>query len=223
MIQKYTAQDFLEMFSAVKSKEKKRKSTTRLLLGRTERNFKKLVQAGYTPEEFEAAAVAMFRSPDQWAIQTGNDTPDHLLQPEVFSRYLNSAMNPNGNKDPNKIILNAPQKVEESEAPQYSEDEVNESKEIYSQSLKAGKWKGRLIDAIRIGALFTNDFTFEEKIKFLNKAKTIVSKDKDTARQGGAGLAEILERMARRYPKNIMFELAIKEAIKRKISEPWKR
>lgn len=219
----YKEQDFLNMFSAVKSEEKGRKSTTRLLVGRTVNNFRKLVKAGYTPEEFKAAAVAMFRSKDQWAVSTGNDTPEHLLQPENFGRYLNAAENPEAKEEVKKVVQNAPQKNEEQRAEQvfYSEEEKQLAKDKYSESLKAGKWLGTIGDSMKIIEFFSNSFTLEEKLKLLELGKAAAEKQDDTARVGAGSLMDTLDRMARKNPKFAMYEIAITEAVKRKIKEPW--
>lgn len=219
----YSEQDFLTMFSAVKSKEKGRKSTTRTLVGRTQNNFRKLVKSGYTPEEFEAAAVAMFRSKDQWAVSTGNDTPEHLLQPENFGRYLNVAANPEEEKQPVKIVQNAPQKTEErtDEKVVYSEEEITEAKKKYSESLKVGSWVGSIGDAMKLISFFSNSFTLQEKLKFLQEGEELAKSESETARVGFGSLAETLDRMARKNPKFATYEVALKEAVKRKIKEPW--
>lgn len=221
---KYSEPEFLEMFREVKGREKGRKATTRKLVGRTEGNFRKLVSAGYEPDEFEKAATAMFRDPGQWAVSTGNDTPEHLLQPDNFSRYLNAAENPQKKKDERPVLnqQQEPQKYStyDERVKREDEAELDASKKVYSDSLKEKKWIGKIGDAMRIGPMFTNSFTLEEKLKFEEEGRLKCEKESDR-RTGSAGIAEMLERIARTYPRNVMFELVVIEAVKRKIQEPW--
>lgn len=223
---KYTAEDFLTMFREVKSKEKGRKNTTRALIGRTEANFAKLIKAKYTPEDFEKATVAMFNAPDQWAVSTGNDTPEHLLQPDNFSRYLNSAENPVVNKPDGKPVLNYQSKPAEQtrtdrKLEQEDAERLADAKERYTRSLEKGEWQGNIFHAMLIGALFTDSFQPHEKRGFLVEARKQVTEWKER-RTGSTSLAGSLESMARGFETNIMYEVAVLEAVKRKIPEPWK-
>ena len=215
--EKYTAQMFLEMFNRVKSEEKDRKSTTRALVGRTERNFSKLVKAGYLPEEFEKATRQMFRDKEQWAVSTNNDTPEHVLQPQNFERYLNAAENPEKQKEKKDKPKPPPPPKEVVE---YSVDEINESRRVYEQSLKEKKWIGTISDAMKIGRSFTDAFTIEEKNGFFAQANS--QPPTPTTNRGGGNIADIMNRIAQRYPKNRTLEIAVKEAVKRRIMPPWK-
>ena len=86
--------------------------------------------------------------------------------------------------------------------------------------MKNGEWLGTILDAQLIGRLFSNSFTTEEKKEFKASAEKLIETDESGYK--GKSIGATLERMARRYPTNIMFELAVKEAVKRKIVEPWK-
>lgn len=221
-MEKYTEKDFLEMFREVKTREKKRKATTRGLVGVSARNFAKLVKAGYTPQEFENATVAMFRDADQWAVSTGNDIPEHLLRPDAFARYLNKYVNPSEKpKEEIPIKINAPQRVEVTEKQILEVDNkaLEKSKGIYIHSLKVGEWTGCIFDAKLIGSLFSEAFTKEEKKQMLKDAEA--EAEKKPEKKHNESTLEMLERMARNYPRNIMFEIAVKEAIKRKIQPSW--
>ena len=52
-------------------------------------NLKKLIEAKYTEEDFIDVINEMFKS--NWVIQTGNDTPEHVLRENNFERYFNKA------------------------------------------------------------------------------------------------------------------------------------
>lgn len=209
---------FLELFNRLKSELKGRKSTTKALIGTTESNFKKLVKAGYNAEDFEGAIIAMFRDPEQWAVSTFNDNPEHLLRPDNFARYLNSFVNA---KEKKKVENTAKLVPENQPAIDFSNEiEIEKAKEMYSKSLKNGEWLGTILDAQLIGRLFSNSFTSEEKKEFKASAEKLIETDENGYK--GKSIGATLERMARRYPTNIMFELAVKEAVKRKIVEPWK-
>tara|TARA_R110000772_G_scaffold382_4_gene1371 strand:- start:808 stop:1494 length:687 start_codon:yes stop_codon:yes gene_type:complete len=220
-VKKVTETQFLEMFNAVKSEEKGRKSATKALIGTTERNFKKMVSKGYSLEDLQKATVAMFRDKEQWAVNTGNDIPEHLLRPDNFARYLNLAENPEVKKQKQAQQV---QKIEvKIAAPEYSAEEMEASKRVYSKSLRAGDWLGKITDAAKIGTLFRNEFTKEEIKHFFDEGNRIAAENKSKSIRTGSttSLEVAFERMAKTYGSFVMYELAIKEAIKRKIKAPW--
>lgn len=222
-MEKVTEKQFLELFNRLKGELKNRKSTTKALVGRTERNFKILLKAGYNLNDFEGAIIAMFRDPEQWAVSTNNDNPEHLLQPANFDRYLNAYVNAKSVAK-KTITLNAQQPKQLAILEfEYDNDIIEKVKGIYSESLKLKKWIGSINDAIPLAKLFFSDkFTIEEKINFKVQAeKMIINENENQRTARETAVDSLLAKMARKYPNNIAAELAIIEAVKRKIKEPW--
>jgi hypothetical protein len=169
----------------------------------------------------------MFRDPEQWAVNTNNDIPEHFLRDAVFERYLNASANPTppieveGGKVPKKKPEPTPEKV----VAKYDEEDVKASREVYSQSLKLGEWLGDITDAMRIGMDFRPYFSEDEKEAFRKQAKVLAekaNKPAETNRTGEGTLRGSLNRISRRYEGNNVLELAVISAVNKKIKEPWK-
>ena len=218
-MEKITQAHFLEMFNRVKSEQKGRKTTTKALIGATERNFKALVKAGYTLEDMEKALIAMFKDSEQWAVNSGNDTPAHFLRHHCFERYLNLAENQKKKEVAKKTatIEIKPKEIV------YTKEEIHEAMKIYEDSLKAGKWIGKMYDASKIVRYFIDFFTEEERENFTKQGEEIAEKAKRTQPPKGARIEIIMDRMAKLYPERNRRELLIKEAVKRGIQAPWKK
>lgn len=229
-------EDFVQLFARIKAEKR---GVPCKVVGLSEKNNKKLkvlLNRGFEAADFERAINQMYMDsskeyPLGYAWETKNDLPIHLLVEDNFERYLNKA-------DVAEIKKAEVKEVKDNAAPinvsgamkqvmtqqpiQEDIEKLNEAKYKYTVSLNIGEWTGNILDAMAIGVLFTNSFTSQEKIGFLKEAEEIVLNSKvETKRVGGESMADIFERMAWTYPKNVMFELVIKEAIKRKIKKPW--
>ena len=77
---------FLELFNDLK-KKKGLKSNVRVLSKTDKSNLKQL--NGHSIKDFKQAINTMLVN--EWAKETGNRTPSHVLRVENFNRYLNQA------------------------------------------------------------------------------------------------------------------------------------
>lgn len=80
---------FLSLFNNLKKEKKPLSTGTKTLTSTSKSNLKKLIAAGYTPEDFEGAIKEMLKS--KWVSDTSNDTPEHVLRENNFQRYSNKA------------------------------------------------------------------------------------------------------------------------------------
>ena len=176
----FTKDELLELFVKIKTDQRGRKNTTKGLSQTASNNFKKLVKRKYGHEDFEKVINQMFNAPDQWAVNSGNDTLDHILVERNFDNYLNAFENAENLKkaieaekkearenkqDPKITDTKLPfVPLTESEK-KYEIELLQKSKDIYTESLGFKRWLGGIMDAVRIGALFTDAFTLEEKLK----------------------------------------------------------
>lgn len=147
-MEKMDVKKFVEVFNQIKTEEKGRRGTVRGLSEKDERNFKKLIKRGFTEEEFRVAITQMFRDPEQWAVNTGNDIPTHFLRSDNFDRYLNAALNIEAEKEAKKEQEEKREKPEDKsereklEAERKAEEFLREARELYRESLKRGEWIG---------------------------------------------------------------------------------
>lgn len=214
--------EFVEMFNEIKEAEKGRKGTVRGLSEKDERNFKKLVKRGFTREEFRAAAVRMFRDPEQWAVTTGNDIPSHLLRSENFERYLNAAINIPEEKE-KEVEEEKPEEKKidkEKEAEEIAERFLIEARNLYSKSLKAGKWLGSPFHANVIARDLAGfiDQTVKSKLW-----KEINTENENSQRfNKSIVIGKILEQRVKYVnPVREFSDRVVREAVKLKILEPW--
>lgn len=230
-MEKFKESDFIELFKEIKTVQKGRKATTRGLSSVSKSNFKKLIKRGYEREDFEKAINQMFIN--GYAIENGLDVPDHILIEKNFDRYLNAFENAENLKkikeaekkealenkqDPKIIDTKQPYTgLTTSEIMELTE----KAKQIYTESLVSGIWLGGLMDAVYIGRLFTNDFTADEKKEFLRLGEIASEKEKESRSNSLEGIKAMVDRIGRKTPRYAMFEIVVKEAVKRKIKEPW--
>lgn len=218
------ASDFVLMFNQVKEEEKGRKGTTRGLSEKDERNFKKLIKRGFTLEEMRAAAVQMFRDREQWAVSTGNDIPTHFLRSENFDRYFNAATNQPSEKEEIKseeVSAAAIDSLNEKKQREAEAERVflEQSRQLYTESLLKGVWVGSEFNASVIGAEFKNAFTQEEKNKIWNEIQA--ENEKSERLKRSVLIGKIIESKIIN-PRREFAQRIVKEAVKRNILEPWK-
>ena len=80
---------FLDLFNKIKKENLPMSTGSKTLTTTSKSNLKKLIEAKYTEEDFIDVINEMFKS--NWVIQTGNDTPEHVLRENNFERYFNKA------------------------------------------------------------------------------------------------------------------------------------
>lgn len=219
--------DFLELFNSIK------KGGHKVLTNKAENDFKRLKKLEFTKEDFEKAITQMFTGDISYLLERGLNTPSHLLINSNFERYLARFENAEKLKEIKKAELL--EKKEAKEDPKIIDKKVEviklteaerlqnleNSKNIYSESLKCGFWLGNISNAMEIGKLFTDSFTVKEKIQFKIDGIEISRKQKEIRSNSIESVMSVADRMLRKYWEYAMFELVIKEAIKRKIKEPW--
>lgn len=217
---------FVEIFNEIKTKEKGRKGTTKGLSEKDERNFKKLIKRGYDETDFKAAITQMFRDPDQWAISTGNDIPAHFLRSDNFERYFNEAINVEEEK-PKEEKPETPKidrkKREEEEAKQRIEEHLNESKALYSESLKRGEWIGSPNHAAVIAEQYFKDLIDKETKQKI--WRQIEEENKEAGRFEKSIVIKKIIKTSTKFinPVREFSNRVVIEAVKRKIVEPWKQ
>lgn len=77
---------FLKWFNQMLKKHKGKEGRFRSLSKDAENNYKKLIDAKHTIEEFEHAFKVMLKEP--WVIKHENANPSHFLRNDNFNRYL---------------------------------------------------------------------------------------------------------------------------------------
>lgn len=232
--------DFVEMFTRIKEEHRKKPCKVVGLSDKNNKKLKTLLNRGFGPEDFEAVMRQMYKDtskeyPKGWAWETGNDTPAHMLWEETFERYLNKAEQAELKKaeeleekdnrssvDPKGVVSKAI--AEASEQKRVDVELIKSARAAYTKALAAGEWSGRVLEAAAIVNWFTKSFEDEERQGFKLEAKRVVETGEYLLekRTGLGSLGEAMDRMARKYEVNVMAELAIREAVKRKIPEPWK-
>jgi hypothetical protein len=221
----FNSKDFVSMFNEVKTQEKGRKGIARGLSDKDERNFKKLVKRGFTLEEMRAAAVQMFRDPEQWAVNSGNDIPTHFLISGNFERYFNAAVNVEEKKAEDtkgeEVSAAALDSMQERKRREEEAEKVflEQSRQLYTESLLKGIWIGTEYNAGVIGLEFKNSFTQEEKNKIWNEIQA--ENEKSERLKRSLLIGKIIESKIIN-PRREFAQRIVKEAVKRKISEPWK-
>lgn len=212
------ATEFVEMFKRVKSEKKGRKSILKGLNKKDEDKLRALVKRGYKMDEIELAVRAMFDDPEQWAVNKEQDIPTHFLN--QFDRYAELAMREQEKKERKKAEPETPEQKEKKQEQEQEAEWLKLSMEEYSTALRKGDWGGSILDAVRIGKFFRNEFTPGQKAEFfkLAVAKAADVKDKRTGETTMAA-AIALEIST---PENLFCEIVVVEAVKRKIPEPWK-
>lgn len=225
---KFTVKAFVEMFNEIKTAEKGRKGTTKGLSDKDEREFKKLIKRGFDENDFRLAITQMFRDPDQWAVSTGNDIPTHFLRPDNFNRYHNTAINIEEKKPTEEVkeeeveTAKEIKKRKEAEEKEKAEMFIQEAKELYSVSLKTGRWEGSEFHAHVIGLEFKELIDQETKTKLWND---ILSENQQAERFNRSLVIGKIMQVKTKFinPKREFSNRVIIEAVKRNIKEPWKR
>ena len=220
---------FIAMYVSYKKRYNERAGGVKRLSETDSRNLAILFDAGYLMDEFSRVMEQMFFN-ETYANDNGlSMTPTHVLRPDNFDRYLAKheaqrlkaeavkaeeaeQREAQSNIDPKGVINQAVAKQVE-----YLPEDVEEAKLQYSKSLVSGVWDGTVLQATMIGKEFTNAFTKEEKTAFFTDAIAY----KQPERKAGT-ISEALDRVMRTDTMQVMFELVVKEAVKRKIVEPWK-
>lgn len=79
-------EDFLKLFNDIKRQHKPSNFKPTETLTSPARKNLKIIKKNYTFQDIEIATNAMFKN--QWAKESGNQTPTHLLVEKNFERYM---------------------------------------------------------------------------------------------------------------------------------------
>lgn len=82
-------QKFLDLFNRLKKESQPESKGHKTMSDTAKRNLKRLLDKGNTFEDLEKSIATMLNT--DWAVNTGNDTPEHLCREDNFLRYLNVA------------------------------------------------------------------------------------------------------------------------------------
>lgn len=236
-MENFTKDNFLELFNKIKSEKEGFESNHKILNKEALGKLKSLKSLDFGKEHFEKAIKQMFSGDISFILEKGLNTPIHILRHNNFERYLTAYENAEKLKEIKKAELleksqnkNDPVIIETKQpfAPltekekQYELELVEKAKLIYTESLSFNRWLGGIMDAVRIGDFFSKSFTDEEKRQFKKDGEIESENTKEKRTNSYESLTSMTDRIARTYWRHAMYELAIKEAVKRKIKEPWK-
>lgn len=224
-MEKFNKDEFLKLFNSIKSKKMGFEADHRILNKKALSKFTELKKLDYGFEHFEKAIKQMFTGDISYIVERGLNTPIHLLVPDNFERYLNAFINAENLKKIKEAEKQEAKEVKTKveviipKVKDNSIERIESGKIAYSESLIKGEWVGTNYQAWAIGELFGKSFeqSFKSEI-FQQSKKEYEDLEKRSSKIMTAN--EIVERIIT-TPTKIYSEKLVKEAVKRKIKEPW--